>query len=118
MGKGDKLNLEKSYEKTDFSISVKDQGSWVKVYEDNEDSNVKFVGTVPSEIEDNTVYVKSTDMGFVFNIGFKSKRFMLSSITSIGLVNTRPNKTDSDYNPDDEKVKIICGIIAFTFFLN
>ena len=118
MGKGDKLNLEKSYEKTDFSISVKDQGSWVKVYEDNEDSNVKFVGTVPSEIEDNTVYVKSTDMGFVFNIGFKSKRFMLSSITSIGLVNTRPNKTDSDYNHDDEKVKTICCIIAFTFFLN
>ncbi len=59
MGKGDKLNLEKSYEKTDFSISVKDQGSWVKVYEDN-----------------------------------------------------------SDYNHDDEKVKTICCIIAFTFFLN
>ncbi len=105
-------------EKPDFSVSVKSHGTWTKVYEDHDVSNVKFVSTVPSEIEKNTKYVKGMDLGAIINIGIKSKKLMVSSITSIGLVNTRPDKTDSSYNPDDEKVKTLCGSIAFTYFFN
>ncbi len=105
-------------EKPDFSISVKNNGTWTKVYEDHDVSNVKFVSMVPSDTEANTVYVKGIDMGAVINIGFKSKKLMVSSITSIGLVNSRPDKVDSDYNPDNEKVKSLCGTIAVTYFFN
>ncbi len=105
-------------EKPDFTVNVENHGTWTKVYENHETSNVKFVSTVPSQTEDNTVYVKGIDIGAVINIGIKSNKWMLSSITSIGLINTRPNKTDSSYNPDDEKVKTLCGTIALTYFFN
>lgn len=105
-------------EKSDYTVEVQDHGQWEKVADVKHEYTVKFVSTVPAETADETVYIKGSDMGLVFNIALKNKRFMLSSITSIGLVNTRPDKVDSDYNPDDEKVKSICGYISLTYFFN
>lgn len=105
-------------QKADYTISVAEHGQWYKVEDVKSTVNVKFYNTIPSSTEENTVYTKRTDMGAVLNIGIKDRKFMLSSITSIGLINTRPNKTDSNYDPSKEKTKTICGSIVLTYFFN